>query len=76
MLPTGHWPLNAQSGSKRAVGVIAVDLCVGITSSGDLEPVSKHQQGLNLGCVKNGPADAGWDGRTCLAKPNSQARSG
>ena len=36
------------------------------------KPASKHQ--LSLG-VKNEPADAGRDGRTCLARPYSQART-
>ena len=36
-------------------------------------PVNKHQIGLD---VENKRADAGRNGRTCLARPSSQARTG
>ena len=36
-------------------------------------PVSKHQFSLS---VENEQADVGWDGRTRLARSNSQARTG
>ena len=35
--------------------------------------VSKHRSSLSVG---NEPADAGWDSRTCLVRPNFQPRTG
>ena len=39
-------------------------------------PLSKHQPIRFSLSVENERADAGRDGRTCLARPNSQARTG
>ena len=52
-----------------AVGDIKMDAVAEIGRN----TVSKHQIKSS---VENGRADAGRDGRTCLARPKSQARTG
>ena len=40
------------------------------------KPVSKHQHKFSPSIMENEQADAGRDGGTCVARPNSQARMG
>ena len=51
--------------NPMAVGGIKMDAA----AESGRSPVSKHQ--IQPECGDNEQADTGWDGRTCLARPNS-----